>query len=52
MMEKWLVDNIKDLHRELKQTESDFEHYLKVTKSLFAKNELRIEQHQRKLMKL
>lgn len=34
MMQKWLVDNINDLHRELKQTESDFEHYVQVTKRL------------------
>lgn len=37
LMEKWLVDNIKDLHRELKQTESDVEHYVQVTKSIMSK---------------
>ena len=40
MMEKWLVDNINDLHRELKQTEMDFEHYVRVTKNILAANEL------------
>lgn len=40
LMEKWLVDNINDLHRELKQTESDFEHYVQVTKKFIEKNEL------------
>lgn len=40
MMEKWLVDNINDLHRELKQTEMDFEHYVEVTKNILARSEL------------
>lgn len=44
LMEKWLVDNINDLHRELKQTESDFEHYTKVTKEIIAQNERLIKQ--------
>lgn len=39
LMEKWLVDNINDLHRELKQTELDFEHYVQVTKNILAQNE-------------
>ena len=39
LMEKWLVDNINDLHRELKQTELDFEHYIQVTKNILAQNE-------------
>lgn len=38
LMEKWLVDNINDLHRELKQTEMDFEHYVQVTKRIFLEN--------------
>lgn len=47
MMQKWLVDNINDLHRELKQTESDFEHYVQVTKSLLlAGNEQRLMKQQ------
>lgn len=44
-MEKWLVDNINDLHRELKQTELDFEHYAQVTKIILARNEHQIRQH-------
>lgn len=36
IMDKWLVDNIKELHRELKQTGLDFEHYLQVTKTIIA----------------
>lgn len=44
MMEKWLVDNINDLHRELKQTELDFEHYVQVTKRMLVKNERQIRQ--------
>lgn len=44
MMEKWLVDNINDLHRELKQTESDFEHYVQVTKEILAQNDIRLKQ--------
>lgn len=43
LMEKWLVDNINDLHRELKQTELDFEHYVQVTKNILAKNELQLK---------
>lgn len=43
MMEKWLVDNIKDLHRELKQTELDFEHYVEVTKNILAENEAQLK---------
>lgn len=43
-MEQWLVDNINDLHRELKQTELDFEHYAQVTKIILAKNEHQIRQ--------
>lgn len=39
LMEKWLVDNISDLHRELKQTEMDFEHYVRVTKNILLQNE-------------
>jgi len=39
LMESWLVDNIKDLHRELKQTETDFEHYVQVTKNILLRNE-------------
>lgn len=39
IFEKWLVDNINDLHRELKQTESDFEHYVQVTKNIMERNE-------------
>lgn len=39
LMEKWLVDNVNDLHRELKQTEMDFEHYVQVTKNILAQNE-------------
>lgn len=47
MTQKWLVDNINDLHRELKQTEMDFEHYVQVTKSILANNEhkLRLQQN-------
>lgn len=44
-MEQWLVDNINDLHRELKQTELDFEHYAQVTKIILARNEHQIRQH-------
>lgn len=44
MMEKWLVDNINDLHRELKQTENDFEHYVQVTKRVLLRNEFRLKQ--------
>lgn len=40
LMEKWLVDNINDLHRELKQTEMDFEHYVQVTKNILARKDL------------
>lgn len=40
LMEKWLVDNVNDLHRELKQTEMDFEHYVQVTKKMLAHNDL------------
>lgn len=36
MLENWLIDNINDLHRELKQTENDFEHYLHITKNMLA----------------
>lgn len=43
-MEQWLVDNINDIHRELKQTELDFEHYAQVTKIILAKNEHQIRQ--------
>lgn len=38
MRAKWLIDNINDLHRELKQTEHDFEHYFQVTKDIIAHN--------------
>lgn len=44
IMERWLVDNIKDLHRELKQTETDLEHYVQVTKSILAQSESQIRQ--------
>lgn len=44
MMQKWLVDNINDLHRELKQTETDFDHYTQVTKSIVDQNESRFKQ--------
>lgn len=40
LMERWLVENVKDLHRELKQTEMDFEHYVQVTKKMFARYDL------------
>lgn len=40
LFEKWLIDNISDLHRELKQAESDFEHYAQVTKSILEQNDL------------
>lgn len=43
IMEKWLVDNINDLHRELKQTENDFEHYVQVTKNIFLQNERKLK---------
>lgn len=45
LREKWLIDNINDLHRELKQTEGDFEHYFQVTKDLIARNEARMNSH-------
>lgn len=44
MMERWLVDNINDLHRELKQTETDLEHYVQVTKNILAQNEVHLRQ--------
>lgn len=44
IMQKWLVDNINDLHRELKQTETDFEHYVQVTKKMMAQNEFHMMQ--------
>lgn len=44
LREKWLIDNVNDLHRELKQTENDFEHYFQVTKRMIALNEQRIRQ--------
>lgn len=31
----WLTDNINDLHRELKQTENDLEHYIQVIGRIF-----------------
>lgn len=40
LMEKWLADNVNDLHRELKQTEMDFEHYVQVTKKILARNDV------------
>lgn len=40
MMEKWLIDNINDLHRELKQTETEFEHFSDVTQHIIARNEV------------
>lgn len=43
IMQKWLVDNINDLHRELKQTEVDFEHYVQVTKNILANNERQLK---------
>jgi hypothetical protein len=43
LMEKWLVDNINDLHRELKQTEMDFEHYVQVTKNILARSEQELQ---------
>lgn len=43
IMQKWLVDNINDLHRELKQTEMDFEHYVQVTKNILASNERQLK---------
>lgn len=46
MMQKWLVDNISDLHRELKQTEVDFEHYVQVTKTIMGNNERQLRQQQ------
>lgn len=39
LMQQWLIDNINDLHRELKQTEVDVENYARVTKNLFATSE-------------
>ena len=42
-MERWLVDNVNDLHRELKQTEGDFEHYMRVTKNIFLRNEAQLK---------
>lgn len=50
IMEKWLVDNINDLHRELKQTETDFEHYFQVTKNIIAQNERQFKQQVASLM--
>lgn len=46
LTEKWLVDNINDLHRELKQTETDLEHYVQVTKNILAQNEAQLRQQQ------
>ena len=43
LMERWLVDNVNDLHRELKQTEGDFEHYMRVTKNIFLRNEAQLK---------
>lgn len=41
MLIKWLVDNIGDLHRQMKQSFSETDHYTKVTARLFAQtNEL------------
>lgn len=39
IMEKWLVDNVNDLHRELKQTEMEFEHFVQVTKNIMTQSE-------------
>lgn len=36
IIENWLIDNINDLHRELKQTENDFEHYVQITRNMLA----------------
>mgnify|MGYP006965680584 CR=1 FL=1 len=52
LMEKWLVDNINDLHRELKQTESEFEHYIQVTKNIMTQNERRLKQQVAEAMSL
>lgn len=52
LMQKWLVDNINDLHRELKQTESDFEHYVQVTKGLMLTSEQRLKQELARATKL
>lgn len=51
LRERWLTDNVNDLHRELKQTESEFEHYFQVTKELIARNEARINQQQQVIIK-
>lgn len=42
MMERWLVDNINALHSELKQTETDLEHYVQVTKNILVQNEAQL----------
>lgn len=36
--EKWLIDNIRDLHREIKQTESDIDHFAKINKQIIDRN--------------